>query len=84
MNKKDLALLERAFDHEIRAALTGTPHVMQTKSNARADALVIDGLLTKCVEVWRGVRITGYVLTHAGRYAYCAKCPDEPTTEDCA
>tara|TARA_R110000823_G_C15721597_1_gene478717 strand:- start:38 stop:277 length:240 start_codon:yes stop_codon:yes gene_type:complete len=77
MNKKDLGLLERAFEAEIGAALEGTPRLMQTKATARADALVADGLLAKCVEFWRGIKIEGYELTHAGRFAYCATCEDE-------
>lgn len=80
MDKKDLALLERAFSNEIAAALQGTPRVMQTKATARADALVNSGHLTKTVEVWRGMRFEGYELTHAGRHAYCATCEDEDAT----
>lgn len=77
VNKKDVALLEKAFSTEISAALQGSPRLMQTKATTRADALVADGLLTKCVEFWRGIRIEGYELTHAGRFAYCATCEDE-------
>jgi hypothetical protein len=77
MNKKDLRLLERAFECEIGAALEGSPRLMQTKATACADALVADGLLHKCVEFWRGIKIEGYELTHAGRLTYCATCEDE-------
>ena len=72
MNKKDLELLARAFSAEIGAALDGAPRLMQTRATARADALVADGLLDKCVESWRGIIFKGYELTHAGRFAYCA------------
>lgn len=81
MNKKDLALLERAFAAEISAALEGSPRLMQTKATARADALVADGLLAKCVETWRGIRIKGYELTHLGRFTYCATCGEEAPKE---
>jgi hypothetical protein len=77
MNKKDMALLERAFEAEIDAAIEGKPRPMQTRAAARADALVADGLLAKCVENWRGIRIEGYELTHAGRLAYCMTCEDD-------
>ena len=77
MNKKDISLLERAFAAETGAALEGTPRVMQTKATARAEALVADGLLHKCVEHWRGVRLEGYELTYAGRFTYCATCEDD-------
>ncbi len=78
MNKQELGLLERAFDAEIGAALDGKPHVMQTKAITCADGLVTAGLLNKVSTVWRGIEIHGYELTHAGRFAYCATCEDEP------
>jgi hypothetical protein len=78
MNKKDLDLLELAFSAEIGAALEGGPRLMQTKATARADALAAEGLLSKCVEFWRGVKIEGYELTHAGRFAYCSTCDESP------
>jgi hypothetical protein len=74
MDKKSLALLEKAFSSEIGAALEGSPRLMQTKATLRADALVADGMLRKCVESWRGIEIEGYELTHAGRLTYCATC----------
>ena len=77
MNKKDIGLLGLAFEAEIGGALEGKPSLMQTKAITRADALVADGLLTKCVECWCGVKLEGYELTHAGRFAYCATCKDE-------
>ena len=76
MTKQELNLLERAFAAEIGAAIEGTPRLVATKSKVAA-ALVSDGLLAKCVEVWRGVKFEGYELTHAGRFAYCATCDDE-------
>ena len=77
MNRKNLALLERAFEAEVVGAISGSPRLMQTKAVARADALVADGLLTKGVEFWRGIKLEGYELTHAGRFAYCLTCEDE-------
>ena len=73
MNKRELALLERAFNSEIVAALQDAPRSMQTTSKL-ADAMVANGLLIKSVEFWRGVKIEGYELTHAGRFAYCETC----------
>ncbi|MGL4649947.1 MAG: hypothetical protein ACRC1H_11105 [Caldilineaceae bacterium] len=78
MNARDLALLERAFMTEVAAALEGSPHPMQTRATKRAEALVADGLLVPTTEVWRGVTIKGYELTHAGRLAYCVTCEPEP------
>ena len=74
MDKKDLALLVSAFEAEVRGAIQKCPRLMQTKATARADAMVADGLLTKASEMWSGVRVEGYELTHAGRLLYCATC----------
>ena len=76
MTKQELNLLERAFAAEIGAAIEGAPRPMCTKSKL-AETLVADGLLAKCVEVWRGIKFEGYELTHAGRFAYCATCAAE-------
>lgn len=76
MNKKDLSLLERAFEAEISAALKGSPPLMQTKATARADALVAMGMLAAQTVLWRGLEIKGYELTHAGRFAYCSTCSE--------
>lgn len=80
MNKRELTILERAFSREIEAALTRTLPLLQTKSKL-AEKMVADGLLER-VEIIHGrppfqVKFSGYVLTHAGRYEYCATCRDE-------
>lgn len=81
MTKRELDLLERAFDAEIRVAFE--PHrlpLIQTKSKI-ARKLVDAGLLQE-VEVTTGRRfaitVRGFALTHAGRYAYCSssRCAD--------
>jgi len=74
MDKKDFALLERAFEAEVRGAIQKCPRLMQTKATARADSMVADGLLAKAAEMWNGVLVEGYELTHAGRLFYCATC----------
>lgn len=81
MNKKDLDLLERAFDCEVKAALHGTPTPMQTRAIKRADALVEAGHLERATEMWRGVQIEGYELTHLGRMTYCAHCDPNDVPE---
>ena len=77
MDKRELALLERAYAAEVNAALSKVPRVLQTKSKL-ADKLVADGLLRKAEEIYRGsvfaVRLEGYELTEAGRMAYCLTC----------
>lgn len=80
MDKKRLALLEKAFGAEIDAALKNRQlHIMQTKS-ALAEKLVEEGLLRKVsmriAESPWPCTIYGYELTHLGRMAYCMSCPD--------
>ena len=74
MNKKDIALLEKAFVAEVGSALQDAPPLMQTRSEKRANALVADGLLIECNATWKGIVIKGFALTHAGRSAYCSTC----------
>ena len=74
MNKQQLTLLERAFEAEIAAALSGGPGVFQTRSKA-AKQLEADGYLSTATVPYGGrmpATVTGYVLTHAGRLAYCS------------
>lgn len=76
MNKRKLALLERAFSAEIDSALSGGLGIMQTRSKL-ADDLVLDGYLAKAKRTIAGhlsVTRDGYVLTELGRYAYCVSC----------
>lgn len=77
MDKREMALLEKAFANEVNGAIMKTPHVMQTKSKL-ADKLVADGLLRKAEVVYGpgvfAIRIVGYELTEAGRMAYCMTC----------
>ena len=74
MNKRELALLERAYAAEIDAAVRGHGlDMIQTRSKL-ADKLVADGLLEPRTVQSRYVTVTGYGLTHAGRFAYCQTC----------
>lgn len=77
MNKKDLELLGNAFMSEIDGAIKGLPRLYQTRAKKRADALVDKGLLEQCVEYYKGVKLKGYELTHAGRFVYCSSCKGE-------
>ena len=76
MNKKELAILERAFESEFKAALEKTPLPIQGKGKIYKK-MVDDHLLEPYTGIWRGINITGYVLTHVGRMAYCMTCEDE-------
>lgn len=71
MNKRELALLERAYKAEVKAALSNhVIHLIQTRS-ALAEKMVEEGYLTKCKMVVSGVTIEGYELSHLGRTSYC-------------
>lgn len=75
LTKADYALLEKCFSAEIN----GEPP-MQTKSK-RIFRLAKDGLVFKetvTLKGWPPVEITGWYLTHAGRYAYCQWAAKQP------
>jgi hypothetical protein len=80
MNKRELALLEKAFAGEIDAALSRHGiDLIQTKSKLAAK-LVEDGLLARgemTLSGWPPLTIKGYRLTEAGRMAYCMTCGDD-------
>lgn len=80
MNKKELALLEKAFSAQIDAALNKSGlYMMQTKAKL-ADDLVEQGFLRKVSERLGGplpCTVSGYALTEAGWLAYCLSCCDE-------
>ena len=76
MKKRELELLERAFAQEVEAAITGSLHLIQTRSKL-ATKLVEDGFLRESEITLGGglpVKIKGYELTEAGRLAYCITC----------
>lgn len=79
-NKKELALLEKAYEAEIDYALGGCfTHIIQPKKTKTLQKLVDDGKLERAETVLGGrfpVVISGYVLTHFGRLSYCASCAD--------
>lgn len=77
MDSKRLKLLERAYEAEVNAALSGHGlHMMQTKA-ALAETMVDEGYLAKCKATMSGATFEGYELTHVGRMAYCMACEDE-------
>lgn len=83
LTRPERDLLERAFSAEIEGSLADLPPVMQTRSKL-ADKLVEDGLLLKVEATLGGrfpVTINGFMLTEAGRIAYCYACdPDRHLT----
>ena len=85
MNKKQLAMLEKAWAEEIDTESIG---IIQTKSKV-ADQLVALGYLeTDTVNLggYIPVVIEGYRITHAGIFEYCQSIPEdfdiEATEED--
>ena len=73
MTKAKLALLEKAFDAEIRSALEGGPYVMQSKSKL-AQELCDEGYLCEAEEAFSRVLVKGYALTHLGRFTFSESC----------
>ena len=74
MLRKELNILERAYEAEIRSAFSeDLPHLLQTKSKT-AKKLVEDGFLDFTTILIGNVQVSGYVLTDLGRLAYCTEC----------
>ena len=76
MNKKELQLLEKAFDAEVHAALSGGLHLIQTRQKL-AEKMVADGLLAEKTIILGGrfpVTVKGFELTEFGRMTYCMGC----------
>jgi hypothetical protein len=75
MNKRELAILEKAFLAEINGMLP-----FQTNSKIAAK-LANEGMLIPMETTFgRGtfaVVCKGYQLSHAGRFAYCSTCDDD-------
>lgn len=79
MNKKTLRLLEKAFDSEVHAALSGGVNLIQSRTKW-AKQMVADGLLAeKTINIGGRfpMKIQGFELTELGRMTYCMNCePD--------
>lgn len=78
MTKQDFVILEKVFCSEAETALRHGSLPWQSKSKAAAK-LADKGYLEKVTVMLGGrfpVRIEGYMLTHAGRMAYCETCEE--------
>jgi hypothetical protein len=78
MTKAEHDALGEVFGCEINAALSNRPIVHQGKRKVFCD-LVAQGLLVEVEQTLGGrfpVKLSGFVLTEAGRYRYCAGCKD--------
>jgi hypothetical protein len=74
MNKRELALLERAFKQEVAAAMRGSPLDLIQPRGKLVQTLVARGLMEPASRRDGVFLYRGYVLTHAGRMAYCETC----------
>lgn len=71
MNKKELDILEKAFDAEIASAFNKNLFpIIQTKSKT-AKKLCENGYLEEVCFMYSNVKITGYAITIRGHIAYC-------------
>ncbi|ENQ3275187.1 hypothetical protein ACEOXS_005225 [Escherichia coli] len=77
MNKKQLAILEKAWDAQISYALKEqAPPIIQTKSKIARQ--LCDGGFLNEVEITRQmVTFKGYEINHHGIAAYCSHLPDD-------
>lgn len=81
MNKKQLEILERAWEADIAHALKETPYpIFQSKSKA-VQQLADDGYLEYVEFNDRGITFKGYHITHYGIMAYCESLPPEEHQE---
>ena len=81
MNKKEMQLLEKAFDAEVHSALCGgLSHLIQSRTKLAAK-MVADGLLAE-KSIYLGgrfpVEVKGLELTELGRMTYCMICDPLP------
>ncbi len=77
MNKKQLAILERAWEADIAHAMKETPYpIFQSKSKL-VQQLADDGYLEFVEFTDRGITFKGYHITHFGIMAYCESLPYE-------
>lgn len=77
MNKKQLAILERAWEAEIGHALRETLYPIIQTSSKVAQKLADDGYLEYIEFTDRGITFKGYIITHFGIMAYCESLPYE-------
>lgn len=71
MLRKELNMLEKAYEAEIASALNkNIPHVYKTKSKY-AKKLAEDGYLRFTTVCMGNVNVNGYELTELGRLTYC-------------
>lgn len=76
LTKKQVNVLEKAFEAEISKALGEIPYpIIQTKSK-EAKELVDLGYIEEITINSKGLRITGYKITLAGHAEYCSLCAD--------
>lgn len=81
MNKKKLAILERAWEADIACAMKESPYpIFQSKSKA-AQELADEGYLEYVEFTDRGIRFKGYHITHLGILTYCQSLPPEQDKE---
>lgn len=79
MTKADLRILERLFDAEIVGLL---PAQLRSKRLAQ---LRTDGYVEEMTVTFPGrfpIMVTGWCLTHLGRYVYCESCGDDDFGDD--
>lgn len=75
MKKKQLAILERAWEAEIAHSLKEIRYPLIQSETKVAKQLADDGYLRFVQIADRAFRFKGYQITHLGIMAYCASMP---------
>ncbi|WP_312412372.1 hypothetical protein [Pseudescherichia sp.] len=81
MNKKQLAILERAWEADIAHALKESPFPLFQSKSKVVQQLANDGYLEYIEFKDRGITFKGYHITHLGILTYCASLPPEESKE---
>lgn len=73
--------LGKVWEREVASAFDNGPQLCRLPEKM-TERLVRAGLVERAEHVFRDrfgtVTLKGCILTHAGRYTYCASCEDEP------
>lgn len=81
MNKKKLEILACAWEADIAHALKEIPYPLFQSKSRVVQQLADDGFLEYIEFNDRGIRLSGYHITHLGIMTYCENLPAEEGVE---
>lgn len=80
MNKRDIALLERIFAHDVECAINSRSNLPPAIKGKRIEELERQGYVRRVEVELRGrfpVIVKGWALTTLGHATYCFSCGEE-------